>query len=326
MTPRQKEYFKEVVELYIEQGQPISSSLLIEKKNIKISSATIRNEMNNLEKEGYLQKAHISSGRVPTVAGYKYYAENIAKSNQNEEMEKRLKDIFSKRRVSIDMTLDQAAAAISDIAGLTLVTSSTENKELMRSIQLTPIDDKRATIVIVTSTGRVQSKLLDYGNYIEVEDIRIAVRLFKERLVDTPLKEIGDKIESLMPMLEKLLKNYEEVIQAFIQQVFDFHTKKVNKVFGNSNIIKAEEIKREDLVQLIELIENKSIWNSIEGKIDEDESIKIDIRSNNTSIISKKIELKDLTSREISIVGSNRIDYGGAKTIFKILEKLLNNN
>ncbi|MCK5807250.1 MAG: DeoR family transcriptional regulator, partial [Mycoplasmataceae bacterium] len=72
MTNRQIEYLKLSVESYIEDGTPVASSHLITKYKLKISSATIRNEMNHLEKEGYLEKAHTSSGRIPTIKGYEY--------------------------------------------------------------------------------------------------------------------------------------------------------------------------------------------------------------------------------------------------------------
>jgi len=258
MTKRQKEYLKLIIESYIADGNPVASASLIKESNLSVSSATVRNEMNTLEKEGFLEKSHTSSGRIPSTKGYEYYAKELT-DKTNKALQKKLEDIFARRRVSIDFTLDEAANAISELAGLTLVTTSSEVDELLKSIQLTPLNDEAATIVLVTSAGRVESKFIEIGKTVSIEDVRIAIRLFKERLIDTPLRELSARVDALAPILAKSVKNYEEVIQAFIGKVFDFHNRITNKVYGNNQLIKTEEIKREDLANLIQLIENKSV-------------------------------------------------------------------
>ncbi len=321
MTERQRYYLKLIIESYINDGEPVASQTLIKKYNLAISSATVRNEMTSLEKEGMLTKHHVSGGRVPSIKGLNYYAKFLSDGNV-EDIDKMLQDIFAKRRISIDATIEEAVSLISNITNMTLVTSSSEANELLKSIQLTPINKENATIVLVTSTGRVESKLIEINNVVSLEDVRISIRLFKERLIDTPLKELAMKMEALAPILSKSVKNYEAVLEQFITKVFDFHNKIINKVYGNSSLIKAKDIKREDLVHILDMIEHKSIWKTIEGKLDEDETLKIDIKPNNTSIISKKINVDNIT-KEISVIGTNRLDYRYAKQILYLLEKYL---
>ena len=322
MTHRQEEFLKKIIETYIESGEPVGSKSFISKFKLNISSATVRNEMAALEDMGYLDKSHTSSGRIPSRLGYEYYAKHLA-NKEDQNMIDKLEDVFAKRRVSIDMTLDEAANAITEMAGLTLVTTNSETDELMKSIQLTPISDSMATVVIVTSAGRVESKLIELNKHVELEDVRVAIRLFKERLVDTRLRDLGPKVEALAPILKKNIKNYEAVVQAFVVKVFDFHNKIQNKVYGNTNIVKSD-IKREDLAKLLEMMQTKSIWSSIEGGLDEDENLKIEVRDDNTSILSKRISI-DNKSTEVSVVGSNRMDYAEAKQALKLLEKFLAN-
>ena len=321
MTNRQEKFLEKIIESYIEMGEPIGSKTLIAKYKLDVSSATVRNEMSALEDLGYLEKSHTSSGRIPSKLGYEFYAKYLA-NKEDKNLTSKLEDIFAKRRVSIDMTLDHAAKTISEMAGLTMVTSNSETDELMKSINLTPINDKMATVVIVTSTGRVESKLIEFNKDVSIDDVRIAVRLFRERLVDTRLRDLGPKVEALEPILRKTMKNYEAVIQAFVIKVFDFHNKIQNKVYGNTNIIKSD-IKREDLAKLIDMMQTKSIWSTIESGIDEDQTLKIDIRDDNTSIMSKRIALENNQSTEISVVGSNRMDYAEAKQALTLLEKFL---
>ena len=319
MTHRQKEILKFLIELHIEEGKPIGSNFLIKKYNLQFSSATIRNELNSLEKKGMLEKAHVSSGRIPSIKGYKYYATYQA-NEKNQDLSLKLKKIFEKRSVSIDQTLDKAASAISDITDLTLVTSTSRRDELMKSIQLTPINDFMGTIVIVTSSGEVHSKLIEFNKKVKINDVRIAIRIFKERLLDTKLIELSNKIEALTPIISNVIKDYEELIKTFALKIFDFHFRNKNKIYGNTELVKKQEIKRKDIAKIMNLIENKSVWESIEANEDEDSTLKIDIRPNNTSLISKKIDFNKET-KEISIVGSHRMNYSKAKQAIYLLEE-----
>ena len=320
MTPRQEKILTQIIELNIRLAKAVGSKTLIKNYELNISSATIRNEMVALEKMGFLEKAHTSSGRIPSQKGYDFYARQAVAPN-NQFLEAKLKDIFAQRRASIDFALDEAARTITDIVGLTLVTSNNRSAEVMKSIQLTPINYEMATIVIVTSSGRVESKVIKLNHLVKINDVRIAVRLFKERLINTRLIDLAKKVESLSPILSISIKNYESLIQEFVKRVFDFHREVSNKVYGNKNIIKSN-IKREDLANLIEMMQNKSIFSSIEGKLDEDKKIKIDIRPDNTSILSTRIVHHNKTT-EIAVVGSNQMNYLEAKSALKLLKKFL---
>ena len=184
---KQNNYLKMIVESFIKYGLPIGSENLIKQNSLKVSSATIRNAMSSLEKEGYIEKHHSSGGRVPSIKGIKYYADNLT-SSPDKMIELKLKDIFSKRRISIDETLNQASNAISELAGLTFITSNTNDSELLKSITLTEIDNNQSIIVLITSTGRIENKIFSLSENIKYNDLKIAIRLIQERLIDTPIK------------------------------------------------------------------------------------------------------------------------------------------
>ncbi|MGL5205496.1 MAG: heat-inducible transcriptional repressor HrcA [Metamycoplasmataceae bacterium] len=318
---KQDTYLKMIVESFISYGLPIGSENLIKQNNLTVSPATVRNAMAVLEKEGYIEKHHSSSGRIPSIEGIKYYAENLT-SSPDKMIELKLKDIFSKRWVSIDETIEQAASEISDLVGLTFVTSNINDKELLKSITLTEIDNNQSIIVLITSTGRVENKIFTLNERIKANDLRIAVRLLQERLVDVPINELSERLELLSQILKEKIKNAEELIVSFVSEIFDFAAIHNRKIYGKSFIIESEDIKRHDLSKLINLIEHESIWDSIEGRSGEGENLKIDIGPFNTSMISKKITVGNY-SKEMSIVGSHRMDYSKAKNILNMIEKFL---
>ena len=125
MDSRQKELLKEIVECYIKEAKPIGSKQLCDK--FKCSSATIRNEMVFLEKLGYIEKNHISSGRIPSELGYKYYVENLMEPKEltGEDMLK-LQTIFSNRNLLVSDAIQACLEIISDITNYTSISLGKE--------------------------------------------------------------------------------------------------------------------------------------------------------------------------------------------------------
>ncbi|MDP4042998.1 heat-inducible transcriptional repressor HrcA [Mycoplasmopsis arginini] len=320
---RHIEIFKMIVEIFFDTGEPVGSKKLVEAKHLSFSSATIRNIMSDLEKIGYLEKPHVSGGRIPSTAGLEYYTKNIA-YNPKKFFNKNLNDILIKKRLSIDSTLDEAASLISKMAHFTVVATSNNKDEKLKSIQLTPLDSTSAVIVIVTSSGNVQNKLFDFDEGILLNDLRIAVRLFKERLIDTPLIELSAKASALLPLFKEKIGNYEKVLEKFIKTIFVFEEKIQNKTYNKNAMILSKNISREELVDLLDLIEKHSVWSTIENNLDEDNKIKLDFSRENLNIISKKIDFEnDKNIKEISIMGPKNIDIDETLEALEMLEKIV---
>ena len=128
MNERQKELLKAIVENYIKEAKPIGSKSLC--KKFKCSSATIRNEMGDLEHFGFIEKNHISSGRVPSEAGYKYYVENLMKPKEltGDDVLK-LQTIFSNQQLEVSDAINKCVEIISDITNYTSIILGNTSKD-----------------------------------------------------------------------------------------------------------------------------------------------------------------------------------------------------
>ncbi|MBN4083559.1 heat-inducible transcriptional repressor HrcA [Mycoplasma sp. CSL10137] len=311
---------KYTVKLFIEEGEPVSSQALMDRFNdISFSSAKVRYLMNKLEEIGYLQKANCSSGRTPTLLGLNYYAIYLSQSFEKEMINK-LEKIFKQKEVDIDNTVDQAANIISEMTGLTLVKTNYNNNETLKSIDMTVLDEKRATIVMVVSTGQVYYKVITIDRNNNLNDIKIALKIFKERLIDVLVTELAQRVFLLKDILSESIKNYQSIIDSFVRQVFNGEIRKYkeNKIYGKNNIILSQKINRNNLNKMIELIENYSIWEKIESHFDENEKIKISV-DDTGSFMSKRIINNDTTT-EISVVASSTSDYNKMRTALNALE------
>ncbi|QKT05321.1 heat-inducible transcriptional repressor HrcA [Mycoplasma sp. OR1901] len=311
---------KYTVKLFIEEGEPVSSQVLMNKfDDISFSSAKVRYLMKRLEEEGYLQKANCSSGRTPTLLGLNYYAVHLSESFEREMMSK-LERIFKQKENDINTTVDHAANIISEMTGLTLIKTDYNNNEILKSIDMTVLDKNRATIVMVVSTGQVYHKVITIDENNNLNDIKIALKIFKERLIDAPINELAQRVFLLKDILADSIKNYQNIIESFVRQVFndEINKYKENKIYGKNNIILSQKINRDNLNKIIELIENYSIWEKIESHFDEDEKIKISV-DDTGSFMSKRIINDDRTT-EISVVASSTSDYNKMRTALNALE------
>lgn len=324
LNDKQTSIFKLIVETYIETGEPVGSKKLVEKCKLNTSSATIRNIMALLETYNLLEKPHISGGRVPSTLGLQYYAKCLI-YDPKKYFNQKLEDLLAKRRIRVDATLDEAASIVSKMANFTVVATTNNASELLKSIQLTPLNDISAIVVLVTSTGRVESKMFNYDNKeIQLNDLKIAIRLFKERLIDVPLIELSEKANALMPLFAQQVKNYELVMQQFIKKVFVFEEETKTKTYNKGAIILSESISREDIAKVLELIEKHSVWEAIDNSLDEDNNLKLDLSRPNLSIISKKIGYSnDENIKEISVVGPANINYEESFEAINMLEKMI---
>ena len=159
---RKKRLLKEIVENYIKEVKPIGSKSLC--KKFKCSSATIRNEMAILEDLGYIEKNHISSGRVPSEKGYKYYVEYLMKPKEltGEEM-LQLQTIFSNQSLEISDAITKCVDIISEITNYTSIVLGTSSKDnALQQVSIIPLNDNKIVALVCTDKGIVENKQFTY--------------------------------------------------------------------------------------------------------------------------------------------------------------------
>ena len=177
LTARQMLIFKCIVEEFIENAEPVGSKALMVKYQLPYSSATIRNEMNFLENYGYLEKTHISSGRVPSKEGYRFYVNEILnnksiKSVDYEDSFPLVDEILERNLLSREQAIHESMALVDDLTHYTSVAmgSSGVNARI-RKLQFVPLYGKYAVILMVTDKGNVESKKIIIPDMISNDEV-----------------------------------------------------------------------------------------------------------------------------------------------------------
>ena len=313
---------KLIITEYIKSARPVGSNLIC--KELKCSSATIRNEMASLEELGLLEKTHTSSGRVPSEQGYRYYVDHLMKPKElNGEDMLKLQIIFNNQQLELNDYLSESLKLIADMTNYTsIVLGGTSHDNKLKEISVVPIDNENLIVIVVTDKGHVENKKITLKN-VSHEEIRKTVNLINDLIVGTPIDEVSSKLEfEIKPIIGRYVKEHEIVYNTFYQVFKDFSSKNVN-VVGKNNILKQPEFNSVDKIKDIfgKLDNEEQIINSIE---EENNDIKIYIGKENNldeevTVIKTKYHTDDQEGT-IAIVGPKRMDYDRVVTLLEYIK------
>ncbi|HAB66043.1 MAG TPA: heat-inducible transcription repressor HrcA [Firmicutes bacterium] len=325
MDERQSKLLKEIVESYIKTVKPVGSQALC--KKFKLSSATIRNEMAILEKMGYLEKNHISSGRIPSEKGYKYYVSNLMKPKElNGEDMLKLQTIFHNQTLQINDAITKCMEIIAELTNYTSVVlgkSSSDNN--LQQVSIIPVDNNQVIALVCTNKGIVENKKFKLPDNIFVEELVKTCEIINKMLIGTPIDEVSQRLEfDVKPIISKTIKQYETVYGIFYDAFSNFAHNNQNVFFsGKSNILKQPEYDNiDEIKKIIGKFEDESLVRKIEEN-GEGVNVYIGEESDfdpNVTIIKSKYNING-EEGTIAIVGPKRMQYDRVIGLLEYLNK-----
>lgn len=331
VTSRQEVIFKIIVEEFIRYAEPIGSNSLMLMLPFKCSSATIRSEMATLEELGLLEKTHTSSGRIPSVAGYQYYVDNLLESKLDDHIKSSLATVFDECCFNNDEIIHRSCDILSQMTNLTAVVLGPDAaSQHLQNVQLVPISDYSAVAIFITDKGHTESKMFKFDQKISIADAQVCCKILNEQLNGLPLNEVVEKMEEIKPLLKVRLVHHEMLFQAFVSAFMKFASDSLY-LSGKSNMLYQPEYNDiEKLRTMMTLLEDSSLWR----KISQDErAISISIGTEelkDMAVISSKVAFSQQEDGHIMIVGPSRMPYNYLVAMLeyissKLEEVLLNN-
>lgn len=325
LTTRQERVLEVIIREYVKNVTPVGSKLICDE--LKCSSATIRNEMSALESMGYLEKTHISSGRVPSESGYRYYVDNLMKPKEmtGEDMLK-LQTIFNNNKLEINDCLKKSLEIISELTDYTSVvlgSSSSENK--LKKVEVLPLEGDKLIAIIVTDKGHIEHKQIKIEG-VSLSEISKSVELINKLIVGTPIDEIKEKLEfEVKPVINKYIKQHETIYNAFYDVFNDFVMKSDVSFVGRNKILNQPEFNN---VEKIKKIFNKlDDYTLLEASSSDDKDINIYIGNESNvdedvTIIKTKYRTLD-DEGVIAIIGPKRMEYSKVVSLLNYIKENL---
>ena len=319
LNQRQTKLLKIIVEDYIKTARPIGSKAICDE--LKCSSATIRNEMGELETLGLLEKMHTSSGRVPSEKGYRYYVDNIMEPKEltGEEMLK-LQTIFKNNALVLSDAIERSMEIISELTSYTSVIlgkQSSTNK--VTKVEVVPITETHLIALVVTDKGHVEHKDVIISDRVDMSEIRQTVEIINKLIIGTPIDEVSAKLEyEVKPVISECIAQHNAFYNAFS----DFAKSEV-KVSGTSNILMQPEFDNADRIrEIISKFDDKTIIDNIK---EDDSGINIYIGSENdfdddVTVIKTKYSVNG-EEGTIALIGPKRMEYERVVTLLDFIKK-----
>ena len=323
LSERQEQLLKIIVEDYIKTARPVSSKSICDIMNC--SSATVRSEMSSLEEFGLLEKTHISSGRIPSEKGYRYYVDHIMvpKELTGDEM-LRLQQIVSNKSLVVNDAIARSMEIITELTSYTaVVLGKQSSNNLIQKIEVIPVDDNNLVAIIVTDKGHVEHKNVYIEGIVSMNDIKQTVDLINKLIVGTSLDDVADVLEfEVKPRIADYVEQHEVLYNAFYNAFNEFTNN--HSVFrsGTKNILMQPEFNDADKIRdIISKFEDKEIVESIEEK---DNGINIYIGSENNfdddvTIIKTKYTING-EEGTIALIGPKRMEYDRVITLLNYIK------
>ena len=204
-----------IIDDYIMTAMPVGSRTISRKSGVGYSPATIRNEMSDLEELGYLAQPHTSAGRVPSNKAYRLYVDHLMKTVKltNDEREQMHEHLLTKSR-QVEGVIRSAAGVLSDATKYTSVIVAPKLGTLrIKHVQLVPVADRTALMIIVTSAGIVKDAVIRVPEGLDADDLYSISRMLTQRLADKPLEGVRQAFSEMLRNAEQNRKLLGETLQ-----------------------------------------------------------------------------------------------------------------
>lgn len=327
LTARENQILKLIVEEYIKLAKPVSSSLIC--KRLKCSSATVRSEMKALEDIGLLEKTHTSSGRVPSEKGYRYYVDHLMEMKKmNAEDMLKLQIIFKNQQLALSDCISKSLQVVSDMTSYaTVILGSSSHDNLLKQIEVVPIDEVNLTVIVVTDKGHVEHKTITLEG-VSLEEVKKTVSLINNLIIGTPIDEVSTKLEyEVKPIIGKYVSQHEQIYNAFYHVFSDFTENNNVNVVGKTKFLEQPEFSSVNKIkEIYNKLDDKDTLRKITSKEEEDShNIEIYIGEENqidedVTVIKTKYKT-DTDEGTIAIIGPKRMEYDRVVSMLEFIKE-----
>ena len=310
-----------IINGYISSAEPVGSRTISKQYDLGVSSATIRNEMSDLEELGYLSKPHSSAGRVPSDKAYRLYVNQLLKGEKlqsSANINNKIKEILAKESWEIEELIQNSAKILSAITSYTSLVASPKMKaSRVKHIQLVPIDDVGVLIVMVCDTGIVKNSIYKPEKPISVEQLNIISNFLNDKLkglsIDEILVQLDTDIFKEIYEFKNIIDGLIPILSNSIEDLIsiDLYSEGITKILNFPEYRDIDKAK-----EFMSFIENKDLILDILLKTSSSNGIDIIIGSENIyalikdiSIITATYKIGGKTIGKVGLIGPTRMDY-----------------
>lgn len=264
LNDRSRQIFREIVESYVETGEPVGSRTLARRLPVTLSPATVRNVMADLEDMGLLFAPHTSAGRLPTETGLRLYVDGLLEvGNLTEEDQARIKGQCAGTSTSVEGLLEQATSALSGLAHCASVVIAPKTESPLKHIEFLHLSPGRALVILVTEQGVVENRIMEIPLDLPASSMVAATNFLSARLVG---RNISEAYDDIMTELETQRAQLDELTTRLVQTGLATWSGETGGAAAGSLIVRGQAHLLEDPGMVGDLERVRALFNALETK------------------------------------------------------------
>ena len=333
LDERKIKILNSIIQTYLITGEPVGSRTISKYTDLNLSSATIRNEMSDLEDLGYIIQPHTSAGRIPSDKGYRFYVDNLMKEKIAEVDE--MKDVLIEKADKLDQLLKHVAKLLAKNTNYaTMISAPQYKRNTLKFIQLSRVSDRQLLVVVMLEGNLIKNRLIEVDEQVDEDEAAKLNILLNTFLQGLNLQEINmELIQRKKAQAEgygQIISNIIDAVAVLIQEEDDLEI----YTSGTTNLLKYPELgDREKATELLYTMEEKKALTELivdyqDPNNENRNPIQIYIGSESPvstmkdcSIVTATYELDEGVQGTIGIIGPKRMDY---KKVVGNLQTMMN--
>lgn len=318
LDERKLKILQAIIRNYLETGEPVGSRTISKYTDLNLSSATIRNEMADLEELGYIIQPHTSAGRIPSDKGYRLYVDMLLKDKAQEVED--MREILIQKADRLENLLQQVAKLLAVNTQYTTMVSTPQYKKKVKFIQLTEMDENQLLAVIVFERNIVKNKIIKIATSLNKETLlklNIIINTFLQGL------DLGEINLPVISQMKEQAGDYRTIVNDILDAIMQAVTEDDDiEIFtsGTTNILRYPELSdKEKAVDLLYTLEEKKVLSEfIQDKMEDEEKRGIQVyigdetpvdSMKECSVVTATYEIEEGVYGKVGIIGPKRMDY-----------------
>jgi heat-inducible transcriptional repressor len=305
LDDRKLDVLRAIVEDYVETQEPVGSKALVERHHLRVSPATVRNDMAVLEEEGYIRQPHTSAGRVPTDRGYRLFVDKLSRIKPLTPAERRAIERFLVGVVDLDDVVHRTVRLLAQLTRqVAVVQYPSLSRSSVRHIELVPVSTTRLMFVMIADTGRVEQRLVEMPGPVPETDVMRMRSAINEKFVGARLSETPPLVQNLLDDCEPTLRQPLSALSSVLLETLVERTDERIALAGTANLTRGGILDFQGSIRpILEALEEEVVLLKLIGSVETDPSV-------TRVLIGDENEIEDLRGTSVISTG-----YGPGRTI-----------
>lgn len=323
-----------IVEDYVHTHEPVGSKALVERHNLEVSPATIRNDMAHLEEEGLIAAPHTSAGRIPTDQGYRLFVDKITEVRPLSAAERRAVNILAEAVNDYDAMMEQTVRLLAMLTNQVAVIQHPQHSSAtIRHIDVVQMSPQKALTIVILSSGRVEQRMVTLADPLDEESLhqlgqKLAERLYRRSASAVPLP-LDDLIESVEPTLQPAMAVIANAVEAILE------SGRVDRIImaGTANLAKSGGALGPSIAPILEALEEQVVLLRLLHEMQQDRrglSVRIGQETSHESLAETAVVAAEYApsasggdGAKLGVVGPTRMDYGSTMSAVRAMARYL---